>query len=109
MNHANPSTLRPRPLLIAATIAALSVSAFLVISSDQGAVLVAVLIPVSLCVLALIWNGSRGASGVLAACTVALIGFVLIPLSTIGFLFLPSAILMGLALRRSLKRSGRAA
>lgn len=100
-----PNRPKPQawPLLNAATIVALFAAAFLIFNLDETAlVLGLVAIPVALCALALFWNRSVGALGVLAASLVFLIIFMVIAAASVGLLFLPAAILMLLALRRSM-------
>lgn len=103
MSQSNRPKPHARPLLRAATIVALFAAAFLIFNLDETAlVLGLVTIPVALCALALFWNGRDGALEVLAGSLVFLIVFMVIAAASVGLLFLPSAILMLLALRRSM-------
>lgn len=123
MSEPKRMVLLARPLLIAATLIALGAAAFALIAvqtqtqtqtsrspmSGPGTYLeetdirpfVVVAIPCAMCILALVWDGKRHASSVLLACTVGIIAFVVVSAASVGLLFLPTAVLMLLALRRA--------
>lgn len=124
--------LRTRPLLILALVAAALASVFSVLvgtqshtgdtSSTRGwhsggptiaseetviswRIVVVVLIPLALCIAPMLRDKKPGATLVIAVSTAALTIFVVISAASVGMLFFPSVLLMGLALRRSIART----
>ena len=71
-------------------------------SGPDVALLIAVSVPLILSLLPLLWNQRPGSRAILAACAVMLTAFVVISAASVGLLFFPSALLMLLALRRSI-------
>lgn len=93
---------RPKPLLLAATLAALLSAAILVSATADGAVVLGVALPVALCLVPLLWSGRPAGVVVLIGSWLVLVGYIFVSAASVGLWFLPSAILMLLAVRRSM-------
>jgi hypothetical protein len=97
------SKLEPRPLLISSAVAALVAATVLTIGIWDSTVLGAVAMPVALCWLPVLWNTRPAAVLVLTTSILFLLAFVVIATMSVGLFFLPSAVLLLLALRRSIR------